>query len=261
MKMIDKSIPAKFEAPDSEGFRTVSFYSREGSEVLKLSLHIERFHQQLTTTPSSLEEYSDDEQDGLRTAAVIAAARRESSVHDPSIVLAIMLDLLIPKFVTEQTEKLFPELAWIALQAVQDACVKFAVSGVVEMNNAPRIYGEETAGWILRDLTATIRNGFLRIRAGRPAEVRQRLEDTREALKRIKRKKKLRQGKKPTQQQVAEELGIGVRTLRDWPHACKLTWDEWVTASQWESIEKAVIPDEWITACRQSESAEKAEEN
>src|SRR5258705_13489536 len=100
-------IPAKFGPRDAEGFRTVSFYSRDGAEVLRLGLHIKRFHQQLTRAPSNLEEYSDDEQDGLRTAAIIAAARKESSVHDPSLLLATMLDLLIPKFVTEQTEKLF----------------------------------------------------------------------------------------------------------------------------------------------------------
>ena len=256
-----KFTPAKFGPPDPEGFRTVSFFSRDGAEVLRLGLNIERFNQHWTRTSSNLDQYSDDEQEGLRTAAVLAAARKASSVHDPGILLATMLNLLIPKFVSEQTEKLFPELAWRALQAVQDACVKFAITGVIEMNGAPRIYGEETADWILRDLTKIIREGFLRIRAGRPAEVRQQLEDTREALKRIKKSKKLRDGRKPTQQQVADELKIDVRALRNWPRACKLTWDEWVTASQWERIEKAEIPDEWLTACRRSESAEKAEEN
>jgi len=252
---------SEFGPIDSDGFRTVSFYATEGGEALRVSLHIGRLRQQFAGTASNLDHYSADEQEGLRTAAVIAASRKGSSVHDPGIVLATMLDLLIPKFVTEQTEKLFPELARIALQAVQDACVKFAVSGVVEMNNAPRIYGEETADWILRDLTATIRKGFLRIRAGRPAEVRQQLEDTREALERIKRKKRLRDGRKPTQQQVAEELGIGVRALRDWPQARKLSWDEWVTASQLVCIEKADIPAEWLEACRQSERVKRAEGN
>ena len=160
--------PATFRPPDSEGFRTVSFLSREGVEVLRLSLNIERIREQFTRTASNLEEYSDQEQEGLRTAAIIAAARKESSLHDPNLVLATMLELLIPKFVTEQTEKHFPELAWIALQAVQDACVKFAVSGVIEMNNAPRIYGEETADWIMRDLTEAITKGFVRVKAGRP---------------------------------------------------------------------------------------------
>ena len=116
--MNDTSIPARFGPPDSEGFRTVSFYSSEGCEALKLSLNVEHLRQQFTMTASSLSHYSDDEQEGLRTAAVIAAARKKSSVHDPGIVLATMLDLLIPKFVTEQTEKHFPELAWMALQAV-----------------------------------------------------------------------------------------------------------------------------------------------
>lgn len=259
--MNDTSIPARFGPSDSEGFRTVSFYSSDGAEVLRLGLHIERFNQQLTRTASNLEQYSEDEQEGLKTAAVISAARKQSSVHDPNLALAGMLDLLIPKFVTEQTEKHFPELAWMALQAVQDACVKFAITGVVEMNGAPRIYGEETANWILRDLTKIIREGFLRIKAGRPAEVRQQLEDTREALRRVKEKKSLPPGNKPTQQQVAEELRIDVRTLRDWPRACKLTWDEWVTASQWKCIEKAEIPGEWLEACGQSQTEEKAEGN
>ena len=190
----------EFSPTDSEGFRTVSFYSREGSEVLRLSLHIERFRQHFTRT-ADLKGYSDDEQEGLRTAAVIAAARKESSLHDPDLVLAGILDLLIPKFVTEQTEKHFPTLAWIALQAVSDACVKYGIRGVVESMHAPRIYGEEAADLITRRLTETIKAEFLGVEAGRPAEVRQQLEDTREALKRIKEKKKLRVGKKPTQQQ------------------------------------------------------------
>jgi hypothetical protein len=129
--MREESTPAKLGPPDCDGFRTVSFYSSDGAEVLRLGLHIERFNQQLTRTASNLEQYSDDEQEGLKTAAVICAARKESSVHDPNLVLAGMLDLLIPKFVTEQTEKHFPELAWMALQAVQDACVKFAITGVI----------------------------------------------------------------------------------------------------------------------------------
>jgi DNA-directed RNA polymerase specialized sigma subunit len=118
------------------------------------------------------------------------------------------------------------------------------------MNGAPRIYGEETADWLLRDLTKIIREGFLRIKAGRPTEVRQQLEDTREALKRIKERKKLGFGKKPTQQQVAEELKVAVRTLRDWPRACNLTWDEWLIASKWENVHKGDIPHDWLTACR-----------
>lgn len=241
---------SEFGPTDSDGFRTVSFYATEGGEALRVSLHIGRLRQQFAGTASNLDHYSADEQEGLRTAAVLAAAREASSLHDPGLVLATMLDLLIPKLVTEQTEKHFPELARIALQAVQDACVKFAISGVIEMNGAPRIYGEETADWIVRDLTKVIREGFLRIKAGRPAEVRQQLEDTREALKRIKEKKKRGLGKKPTQQQVADELKVGVRALRDWPRACNLTWDEWLIASEWENVQKADIPHDWLAACR-----------
>jgi hypothetical protein len=220
---------------------------------LRLGLHIERLKQHLIRT-ADLKGYSDYEQDGLRTAATIAAAHEESSLQDPNLVLAVILDLLIPKFVTKQTEKHFPTLAWIALQAVSDACVKFGIRGVVESMNAPRIYGEDAADLITRTLTETIRTEFLGVEAGRPAEVRQKLEDTREALKRIKEKKKLGAGKKPTQQLVAEELGIGVRALRNWPRTCNLTWDEWVNASQWERVEKAEVPDEWLTAARRFEN-------
>jgi hypothetical protein len=252
--MSDVSIPAQFDPPDSEGFRTVSFYGNEGSKVLKLSLHLERLREEFTRTASDLAHYSDNERDGLRTAAVIAAARKESSIHDPGIALATMLDLLIPKFVSEQTEKLFPELARIALQAVQDACIKFAVSGVVEMNRAPRIYGEETAEWILRDLTATIRKEFLRIKAGRPSEVRKHLEETREAVGRLVTKGVLRIADRPTQEQVAEEIGVDARSMRDWLTACDLSWEEWITASQWQNVEKGHISDEWLAACRHLES-------
>lgn len=258
--MADTFVPAMFGPPDLEGFRTVSFYGGEGSEILRLSLHIERFRQHFTRT-ADLKEYSDAEQEGLSTASVIAAARKQSSLHDPDLVLAGILDLLIPKFVTEQTEKHFPTLAWIALQTVSDACVKYGIRGVLESMQAPRIYGEEAAELITRTLTETIRTEFLGIEAGRPAKVRQQLADTREALKRIREKKKLGQGKKPTQQQVAEELGIGVRALRNWPRTCNLTWDECVTASQWKRVEKAEIPAEWLTAVRRFENAAKAEAN
>ena len=85
--MTDTSNPAESGLPDSEGFRAVSFYCADGAEVLRLSLHIERFHQQLTICVSNLEQYSEDEQEGLRTAAVLAAARKKSSLRDPNLVL------------------------------------------------------------------------------------------------------------------------------------------------------------------------------
>jgi len=245
----DPNLP-EFGPTDSEGFRTVSFFDTEGSEVLKVSLNIECLRQQVRRTASNLDHYSADEQEGLRTAAVIAAARKDSSLHDPNLALAAILDLFIPKFVTEQTEKHFPPLAWIALQTVSDACVKYGIRGVVESMHAPRIYGEQAADLITRPLTETIRTEFLGIEAGRPAEVRQQLADTREALVRIYEKKKLRAGKKPTQQQVADVLKITVRALREWPRACNLTWEEWLIASESENVHKADIPHDLLTACR-----------
>jgi len=253
--------PARFGPPDPEGFRAVSFYGADGAEVLRLSLHMERFHQQLTSSASNLEQYSNDEQEGLRTAAVLAAARKKSSLHDPDLVLAAILDLLIPKFVTDQTEEHFPTLAWIALQAVSDACVKYAISGVVESMHAPRIYDAEAADLVLRPLTETIRKEFLRIKAGRPAEVRKHMEETREAVRQLVEKGELRAGDRPTEEQLAEKIGIDERLLRNWPGTCNLTWDEWLTASQYKNVQKAEVPYEWLTACSQLENAEKGEKN
>ena len=61
--------PAKFGPPDPEGFRTVSFYGNDSAEVLRLGLNIEYLKQHLTRTVD-LKQYSDYEQNGLRTAAV-----------------------------------------------------------------------------------------------------------------------------------------------------------------------------------------------
>ena len=125
------------------------------------------------------------------------------------------------------------------------------------MNHAPRIYGEETADWIMRDLTETIRKEFLRVRAGRPAEIQKHLQETREAVSRLLKNGTLSPGLRPTQAQVAEEIGVSERSIRGWLRSCKLTWEEWLTASQWDSVEKADLPHDWLVAFKELETKRK----
>src|SRR5262249_42220637 len=118
----DTFFPSKkgeFGPPDSEGFRNFSLFSEQGVELLRVGLNITRFEEEFNRTSSSLERYSEAEIRGLRGVAALLAARRKS---DPAVELAILLDLLIPTLVPEQTEKLFPTLALMALDAVSEAC-------------------------------------------------------------------------------------------------------------------------------------------
>jgi hypothetical protein len=59
--MSNRSHPAAFGPEDSDGFRTVSFYGREGAEVLRLSLNIECLRHEFTETASDIQQYSSED--------------------------------------------------------------------------------------------------------------------------------------------------------------------------------------------------------
>ena len=243
-KMTTRFVPSKlgdFGPTDSEGFRSFSLFTEHGVEIMKVSLHLERFEREFTRTASQLEQYSEAEIKGLKGAAVLAAARQDSAIHDPSIALTAMLDLLIPRFVAEQTEKHFPNLTRIAMDTVSEACVSYAINGVVESNGAPPIYDAEKANRLTRPLTNMIRKEFLRVKAGRPSELQDYLSQTREALRRLKQRRI-----EPTLEEVAHEIGVTTTAIRGWLTHYKLTWEEWLTATQWEKIEKTTLPEDWV---------------
>jgi hypothetical protein len=217
--MSEKPVVVNFGPLDSEGFRSFSMHDKDGSEIIKVSLHIDRL---IKTAP----DFTKDEQEGLRTAAAIAAARDDSPLTDPHKTLAVILHPLLPTLIGQQLETLFPRLAWEAIEMVTNACIKFAISGVVEMNGAPRIYNKEAVGFLVSPLIETVTKEFLRLRAGRPAETWQRLLRTAEAVDKLQNVN----GK----EKVAETMNIDVSTLKSWHQneALSLSWEEWLRASE-----------------------------
>jgi len=227
----------KFGPPDAEGFRTVSFYDPEGAELTKISLHLERERRYCAKTSTDLDgQYSRKEQESLRAAATLLAAQKEAPEYDPERALAFILELM-PQFIVANLEKHFPPFAHLALQAAKDACVKYTLNGLVQTWQGPRVYDDHDVDIILADLRKAVRE-FLSIDVGRPVETLDHLRRTREALKNLDDRKHLRaSGKNPTQQQVAEELGIDARALRVWARSCGLSWSEWLRACGWDRKE------------------------
>jgi len=211
---------AEFGAIDSEGFRTFSMTLEDGSEIARVSLHIDRISKKFP-------DYTNDEKNALLTAASIAAARNDSCLNDPQTVLTTIVQRLLPTLVAEQLQTYFPKLAKEALEVVTNACLKFALGGVVEMNGGPRVYDKETAEALLSPLTKTIAKEFLRVRAGRPAETWQRLLRTAEAVGRLKVASEA-----TTREKVAEVLEVDAGTIGDWYPHLNCTWEEWVRASE-----------------------------
>jgi hypothetical protein len=228
----DLKLP-EFGPIDSEGFRSVCFVNDEGTEVLRLSLHMERYAERYTRAASNPSDYTANELNCLRTAAAIAAARHGSI--PVTVALEVMLQFLIPESVTRQIEAHFPALAREALNAVNLACAKYAIRGIVQSNHVSPIYDDTDASLLLDRLSEAIRKGFLGIKAGRQAEVQMQLADTSEAIRRLMADGSLRGGETPTQKQVADVLKTkqGERTLRTWAHGCELTWEQFVRASEY----------------------------
>src|SRR5262252_1884491 len=80
---------AEFGAIDSEGFRTFSMTLEDGSEIARVSLHIDRISKKFP-------DYTNDEKNALLTAASIAAARNDSCLNDPQTVLTTIVQRLLP---------------------------------------------------------------------------------------------------------------------------------------------------------------------
>lgn len=224
----------EFHAPtfgdlDAEGFRTVSF-KPNGLESVRVSLHIARIQAVLTQDIES--QFSSKEREGLRTAVQLLTANQHAPGYDPNAAMEAMLEA-VPIYIAENIEKHFPMLAWLALEAATDICVKHTLTGLAQSQNGPPLYGQEDAELILKDLRGAVWK-YLLIDGGRPAETSRQLQKTRLAIERLDSELQLRaKGKRPTQEQVAEELDVTPRTLRSWLSTCNKTWEEWLMACGW----------------------------
>jgi hypothetical protein len=69
----DLDLP-EFGPADDEGFRTFSLYTR-GMETLRVSIHIERFRDDLVRTAADISAYSKEELRGLQTAAALLSGK------------------------------------------------------------------------------------------------------------------------------------------------------------------------------------------
>jgi hypothetical protein len=82
---------------------------------------------------------------------------------------------------------------------------------------------------ILDDFCEAVR-AFLN-KAGRPPESEELIQDIQEVIRRLEAQEP---GKKPTQQKVAEALGIEPRTLRARLATCRIKWDEMLRLCGWQ---------------------------
>lgn len=224
--------PPTVSLPDAEGFQTFSFYTTDIGETLRVSFNPGRHREYLAKTGSDTDLYHSTEFERLRTAAAIIAAHDDFPAHDPKGALAAIINL-VPKYAAQNLETYFPSLALLALQLANDICLKHTLNRVVQSMRAPRIYDEAMLDLLFEELMQ-VSKGLLEIGAGRPVETGEYLKRVRNALKRLDRREHLRgQGKRPTQQQVADELEIEPRTLRKWRASCGLSWNEFLRACGW----------------------------
>lgn len=210
----------KFGPIDADGFSTVSYYI-DGAEALKVSVNLDRYRNHLAKTANNLENYSADEQESLRTGATIIAAREEAPTHDPESTLETIL-AASSSHIAESLVRYFPLLAFEALKVASNTCVKHTLNQMAQAMRAPRIYKEEFADALIKELRSDVQ-GLLEIGAGRPAETAQRFRETRKALAALN-------NSEPTQEKLSEELNIDPRTLRTWLEGVDLTYKEWLRA-------------------------------
>jgi hypothetical protein len=218
----------KFGPEDANGFRSFSFYTDRG-ESTRVSLNFSVLREYITRTAGDLSMYSDDEQKSLKTAAKLLAARTpDELVVREQLDAAQLIDLSLTNLLQNTAEvtlrsieSWYPPLAKLALQAVSDACVKKSLNIVSEGMGAPIVTTKKSVDIILDDFCEAVR-AFLN-KAGRPPESGELIQDVQEAVRRLEATEP---GKNPTQQKVAEELGIDPRTLRARLATSRIRWDD-----------------------------------
>jgi len=226
----------QFGPEEADGFRSFSLYTDTGASI-RVSLNFDVIHDYLSRTAGDLNLYSDAERESLKTAAKLLAAKtpdellaREQLDSDQLIDLA-QTELLqsATEITIRSIEKWYPHLARLALQAVSDACVKRSLNIVSQGLGAPSVTTGESVDIILADFCETIR-AFLN-RPGRPLESAELIRHVQEAVERLKAE---HPRQKPTQEKVAEILGIEPRTLRARLATCHIKWSELLRLCGWK---------------------------
>lgn len=219
---------SKLGPKNKQRFQTISFRLPGIGRILRVSINLEKERQWLAAATTDRGKYSPGELDGLRTAATIIAAKDsfQSDGSNPEQILDAMLQIT-PDHMIRSTEECFSPLTALALQMVSDVCVKRGISKVASSMGAPPVYDEEVVDGLIDQFRSAVK-GYLGVPpTGRPVETKLRLLETAGALKRLAIARK-----KPTQELIAEELGIEPRSLRDWPKSCGLNWNEFLRASR-----------------------------
>src|SRR5688572_9714225 len=127
---MDKWTPPPVGPTDEEGFRTFSFHSEAGVEIIRVSVNFDRQRDWLASTATEKSRYSQREWDRLKLMARIVAARDAFPSGNEEEALAIFLQVS-PEWMAKSLEAYFPSFALLALEAASDVCVKRALNRAV----------------------------------------------------------------------------------------------------------------------------------
>jgi hypothetical protein len=233
----------EFGPEDENGFRSFSLYT-DRQEQIRVSVHFGAIREYLTRTAGDLNLYSDAEQESLKTAASMLAAKTPVELaagvlneSGPAGVTDLALKNLlegVTNITMRSYEKWFPGLALLALQAASDTCVKKALNILMKGLNAPPVTTEKSINVILDDFRKGVKI-FLR-EAGRHVESTRLIQDVQEALRRVEKRRLKRNEpyRKPRQEEVAEILEVSSRSLRSRQAKYGIkTWDEMLRVCGW----------------------------
>lgn len=217
--------------PDADGFRTFSLYTDTG-EIFRVSFNVERQRDYLNRPISPYDEYSPGEQNRLEQAAQVAIARGEIPRNDllgPEEAAIELLHEKANETALRLIEQWFPALAAEALRVATNACVKRALNQVVTEYGAPRIYDEAAFERLSGDFKTAIKEEMV-IKRGHPPEGPERVVKIRQVLQQLSEKGNAR----PTQAEVAVEIRIEARRLRDWLSSSGVSWRQLLSDYKWQ---------------------------
>jgi hypothetical protein len=237
--MSTKSDGPKFGPEDAQGFRSFSLYTGDRKVTYKISVHFGALCEGLAKTAGDFNTYSKAEQESIKAAAALLAARLPDEVVTDEITSAQVAKLTLENllqgvvdFTPRSFEQFFPGLTKRVLQVASDACIKMSLNDVAQGFKVPPVTTEESVSVLLANLVQLLRK--LLSQKGRPLETPGLLRDVQTAI----RKLKVKPGKRPTQQQVADIMRTQPRTLRQRMATYGIkTWGELLLACKyWEEL-------------------------
>jgi hypothetical protein len=147
--MSSKSDWPQFRPEDAEGFRSFSLYT-DTQEHIRVSVRFSALKEYADRTASDFDQYSPLEQESLKAAAALLAAKVPGNINSDELSRAETAKLALKnllegsaRFTTLAFEKWFPGLAAIALQVAADACVKKTLNNVAQSFNVPIVTTEK----------------------------------------------------------------------------------------------------------------------